>query len=478
MSQDVDYDGTIGIQARFAGMGDAPVTGTLHASLTDAQLRHHLSNAREERYAFGTGVVDATATPDVLAVKVGLDAGKSGSINGRLDVRRAGEEWSQFPIKGELALETDGLALLDVYVPGIDRAAGRLTTRVSVSGTLGAPEFLGELQVRDASSISTRSTSRCAGARRRAFQRHELELEASARAGDGTGRINGQLTWRDRQPYGHLHLEGTNLRLVNVPEAHIFASPNLDFEIAGNRVDVSGEVKLPTAQLEPATITNAVLSSSDEVLVGAQQNERAEHMQVVTDLTLTLGDHVTIDSFGLKARITGSIKAHSDESQVSRGTGEFDVAEGKYAAFGRNLDISRGRLIFSNGSLDDPGIDLRAQKVFPDVTAGVNVRGSLRSPRMTFFSEPAIPQSQIVSLILGGGSLEGVQSNNRSNAAVNAGLAQGGAMLAQQFGSRSGCRTSASRRISPMPHRWCWAGTSRHACTSATASASRRRSTP
>jgi translocation and assembly module TamB len=57
---------------------------------------------------------------------------------------------------------------------------------------------------------------------------------------------------------------------------------------------------------------------------------------------------------------------------------------------------------------------------------------------MTFFSEPAIPQSQIVSLILAGGSLESVQNSSRSGAARNDLLAQGGAILAQQLGSRVG----------------------------------------
>jgi translocation and assembly module TamB len=59
-------------------------------------------------------------------------------------------------------------------------------------------------------------------------------------------------------------------------------------------------------------------------------------------------------------------------------------------------------------------------------------------PRMTFFSEPAIPQSQIVSLILAGGSLESVQGANGRGGARNDLLAQGGAILAQQFGSRVG----------------------------------------
>ena len=46
--------------------------------------------------------------------------------------------------------------------------------------------------------------------------------------------------------------------------------------------------------------------------------------------------------------------------------------------------------------------------------AGVNVRGSLREPRLSFFSEPTIPQAQIVSLLLAGGSLQSVQDQNRA----------------------------------------------------------------
>jgi translocation and assembly module TamB len=108
------------------------------------------------------------------------------------------------------------------------------------------------------------------------------------------------------------------------------------------------------------------------------------------------------------------------------------VAEGKYTAFARQLDIQRGRLIFSGGPITNPGIDVRAQKQFPDVTAGINVRGTLQQPHISFFSDPPLTQSQIVSLILAGGSLDSAQN------ATNAALGQGAAILAQQLGTRVG----------------------------------------
>ena len=68
------------------------------------------------------------------------------------------------------------------------------------------------------------------------------------------------------------------------------------------------------------------------------------------------------------------------------------MKDGQYTALARKLDIERGRLIFNGGLLADPAVDIRAIKVFPDVKAGVNVRGSLREPRLKFFSDPSIPQ--------------------------------------------------------------------------------------
>src|SRR5262249_27389540 len=57
---------------------------------------------------------------------------------------------------------------------------------------------------------------------------------------------------------------------------------------------------------------------------------------------------------------------------------------------------------------------------------------------VTFSRAPPVPQSQIASLILAGGSLESAQNQNRSSGAGSAALGQGAALLAAQLGSRVG----------------------------------------
>jgi translocation and assembly module TamB len=439
LTQDMAYEGIINVAGEAAGAPGIHETGTLRAQLVDAQLRHQLGNGREERMPLGSGSVTALATTDGFSAQVELDAGDSGHIRGQLTGQRNTEDWRDHPIRGSLEASTTGLGLLDIYVGGIDRASGRIATNVNIGGTLGTPSVDGTLQLREAQidvyqvNLSLRALQLDAR-----FNASALELSGQTQVGNGRASFNGRLAWRDREPYGNLHVEGENLRLVDVPEARIEASPKLDFKLEGRRIEANGEVRVPRGRLEPADLTNAVLASGDEVLVGAPPVDPAMRWIVVSNIRLTLGEDVNINSLGLTAKLGGSIVLRTDESQISRGQGELNVVSGKYAALGRQLDVQRGRLIFNNGPLGDPGIDLRAQKVFPDVTAGVNVRGSLRAPRMSFFSEPAIPQSQIASLILAGGSLESLQNSNNPGAARNDLLAQGGAILAQQIGSRVG----------------------------------------
>jgi translocation and assembly module TamB len=166
---------------------------------------------------------------------------------------------------------------------------------------------------------------------------------------------------------------------------------------------------------------------------------------VRTQITMTLGSNVNIDTTGLTGQLAGSITVRSGYDPITHATGELSVQKGQYSAYARKLEIQRGRLLFTGGPIDNPGIELRAIKRYPDVTAGINVRGTLQNPRMSFFSDPSLPQSQIVSLILsggGGGSTLQMQAastaQNQQATAANELLTQGGAILAQQLGSRIG----------------------------------------
>jgi len=450
MTPGVEYLGTASALARVSGGPSTPVVGTLRADLSDAQIAHKLASRRTEHTRIGSGTVTVSATPALVTAQADLGDGEVGTIHGRLDAQRLtprgtspGEplaHWQDMPLTGELHAQTAELGLISLYVPDIDRAAGHFNADIQLAGTAGTPRLAGQVKISDGEfdvyqvNLALRQVQLDAR-----LSDAGLDFDGSAHAGAGSVKAGGHLEWRELLPYGKFHLQGTNLRVADVPEAQIDASPDLEFDVEGRRIEVTGKVAVPYARIQPKDFAGAARASPDEVIVGSEEEDPTKRLEAMSNITLSLGDRVTIDTTGLTCRLTGSITIRSGYDAFTRATGELSVADGKYTAYARKLDIERGRLIFTGGPIDNPGIDLRAIKEFPDVKAGVNVRGTLLQPHMTFFSDPSLPQSQIVSLILAGGSLESAQNRTTGNSgAGGAALAQGAAILGQQLGSRVG----------------------------------------
>ena len=147
---------------------------------------------------------------------------------------------------------------------------------VQLAGTVGAPRFAGLIKVTDG-EIDVYQVNLPCGRPRMAARLADagIDFKGNAHAGAGTLSADGHLEWHDLLPYGKFHLHGTNLRVVDVPEAQIDASPDLDFDINGRKIEVTGKVVVPYAKIAPKDITNAVRASDDEVIVGSEPRSPA-----------------------------------------------------------------------------------------------------------------------------------------------------------------------------------------------------------
>jgi translocation and assembly module TamB len=439
MTPAVEYRGMVSALARLAGGAQLPLTGTVRAELSNAELIHKLASRKLEHTTLGSGVVSLAATPAAISAELALTESEVGTLAGSFAAQRSTPRWQDMPLSGELHAHTAELGLISLYFPDVDRAAGHLDANLTATGTLGTPLLKGEVKLTDGEITNFQIN---VALRQVTFDARlsdaGLDFDGSAHAGAGTVTVGGHLEWRKLLPYGKFHLQGANLRVADVPEAQIDASPNLEFNISGRRIEVSGEVTVPFAKIAPRDITNAVRASPDEVLVGSDVEDPTKRFEVLSTITLNVGERVSVDASGLTARIAGGITIRSGYDAITSAKGELSVQDGKYTAYGRKLDIKRGRLIFGGGPVDNPGIDLRDSKEFPGVVAGVEVRGTLLAPHLSFFSDPPLPQSQIQSLILAGGSLSNAPGSTAGGGAGNLAAGQAAAIIGQQYGSLVG----------------------------------------
>jgi len=262
----------------------------------------------------------------------------------------------------------------------------------------------------------------------------------TATSGDGQLSVHGSSQLESANYWSaDLQVKGTDFEVARIPEAQISVSPDLNISIDGRNIHVEGDLLIPRAKLEPKDISTATHVSRDSIVIGGDEPEE-QRWQISTHVNLTLGEQVSFIGFGFDGNFGGRLLVEDRPGELSTGTGEITILEGRYRAYGQRLDIDKGRLLFGGGALDNPGLDLRAQRQVNDVTVGLTVRGRLQQPKIELFSVPAMGETEMLSYLLLGRPLE-TASNSEGSAMASAALALGlvsGDFLAQSLGEEFG----------------------------------------
>ncbi|MGH8249657.1 MAG: translocation/assembly module TamB domain-containing protein [Steroidobacteraceae bacterium] len=433
------YRGLLFVDASASGRAGAPWLADVRAEIRDAAFQYQSASGATRTVALGRTLLSLESLADRHRLGLRVTDAADIELTAELEATRApGLAMGDMPVTGTLRGGTSQLSLLPILVPDIDQAAGQLSLDLAVGGRLGAPSLTGQASLVKGSLDFYQANLRLRELRATMrLAETSVDLRASGAAGEGALEVDGRLGWRDRRLNGMLNLKGNRLLLVDVPEARVFASPDLHFRLADRRIDVTGSVAIPQARIVPAETAGAVLPSADETIVRPDaEADATESFQVATDVRLELGEKVQIRAYGLSGRVSGAVRARSAPGAATLASGELEVKEGVYRAYTRELDVERGRLLFTGGPVTDPAVDLRASRKLPGYKVGVIARGRLRRPQLTLFSEPSLPQTQIASLLIVGRSLGGLQGEDRDSlASEQPSLAtQGGAALAGQFG--------------------------------------------
>lgn len=437
-----EYAGRIEGRVHAFGAAGQPWQGEAGARIIDAAVIYRPEGTEPETLNLGNGGLAATATAQRVDFSLGIQAFADTFLYANAHIARDGSnDLLHLPLTGDVRARAADANILPIVFPDIDNAAGLLTANANVRGTLAAPQIEGRVELANGEfdsyrvNLALRELNLVAN-----LANNGLEFNGSGRAGDGRLDVGGDFTWRAGVSRGELRLRGQNLLVADLPEYRVVASPDLRFRIEGRDLRAAGDVTIPLASIKPADLTGAVQASEDARYVGEHPAERAGRFTVHSEIRITMGDDVRVDAFGLQGRITGGVGTTIRTGEVALGRGELSVADGRYEAYGQKLDITRGRLLFEGTSLDDPALDIEAQRKLETVKVGLNVRGTLRAPRLTFFSDPSMPQTSIVSYLLVGKPIDDMQNSDRAtmSSARDTLSVQGGGVLASQLGRRLG----------------------------------------
>ncbi len=413
-----------------AWRGSATLTSANGGLRNSARSRRDLVGYRDLK-------LDATFDPQRIDAKLGAVF----NDDGRIDAHVA-TGWDDYaPLAGEIKINTDELTWMELLSPDIVEPTGRLDADLRLAGTRAAPIIGGEGRLQDfATELPALGIALREGDVRMDAQADgNARIVGRVRSGDGTLDVDGMLGWQAQDTPLVLNLRGKNVLLAETRQLRAVADPDVVVRYrAGQPLQVTGTVTVPEADINLERLDEGVSASEDVVVLDPVDPKRSTPNTLDLDLALVMGDDVTIQGFGLVGTLGGGLRVRAVPGREMRGTGALDV-DGRYTAYGQRLQITRGRLLWSNTPVGDPLLDVRAERVVGDVTAGIRVEGRASAPRATVYSNPAKSESEALAYLTLGRPLSTLTGDEaRQLGVAKSALNAGTGLLAAELGSRIG----------------------------------------
>ncbi|MDX1267681.1 MAG: translocation/assembly module TamB domain-containing protein, partial [Oceanisphaera sp.] len=223
----------------------------------------------------------------------------------------------------------------------------------------------------------------------------------------------GELDWRQLPVSGEIRLKGTELEADYPGMGRVRVSPDLQIAL-GEQATVRGEILIPWARIEVKELPESAVSLSKDVVIVQPSGiipDQVPSLPVDIRINVRLTEDVRLEAFGLDTRLEGQLRIVQRPKRSMRANGEIRLVDGKFRAYGQNLLIRDGSILFS-GPLDQPNLRVEAIRnpssmSDSSIIVGVRVSGSATQPKLEVFSDPSMPQVEQLSYLLRGRGLEG-----------------------------------------------------------------------
>ncbi len=307
-------------------------------------------------------------------------------------------------VRANVKINTPSLKFLESIMPQLSGVNGRLTGDMSVSGNpKKALQMAGKITLHKTAFDVPQFGSRVRDLTLDIFAKNgnKIGFKGKAKAGKGQFSIDGELNPANQQ--GSIHLKGKNFQAANSRKLQITLSPDITV-VMGKGISVRGNILIPRALIVPESTGSKVTVSEDVILPDAPKKKVVKPSPFDLALDIKLGKDVRVASADVETRLLGGIKLQAKQGSRPKATGAISVKTGELRIYGQMLTIERGRVIFGNGPITNPSLDIRTSRQIKgdDVHVGANILGTVQHPEISLFSTPKMADASILSYLLFG----------------------------------------------------------------------------
>jgi translocation and assembly module TamB len=435
---DLALDGVAAGRLRVTGRPAAP-EATLQLS-ADRLILHNAGTPSMPRLSVRA---DGQARGGRLALKATIAGlpGQPFTLDADLPLTLSAQPFAvavpaQQPLKARLNGAVD-LAFLSSIVPiGEARLSGRADVALGVGGTPGRPQATGTVTLADGryenlltGTLVDKIALRLTG------DGSTIAIETLSATDGGSGKLSGTgrvaLTPEGAgQAQARLRLDGFSA--LRLDEARATVSGDLSLAGTPAQWRLGGKLQIDRAELQiPERLPGRVVDLPVTFVGGGQVVPEAinpagktppeKPVEIDLDVAVDAPARVFVRGRGLDSEWRGSLKigGTASEPQV---TGTLSVVRGTLDLLGKSFKLTRGTLTFTGSNVDDPDLDFIAETSATNLTAQVQVTGTVKQPKIELTSSPPYPQDEVLAQVLfgkGSGQLSPFEALQLAQAAAS-----------------------------------------------------------
>ncbi|MFM7350562.1 MAG: translocation/assembly module TamB domain-containing protein, partial [Erythrobacter sp.] len=388
------------------------------------------------------GVIDLTAPRLTAALRLFEGADRRGDISVAITGLSPDGGLTERLNRGRLdaRLGFDGAAETLWRLAAIEAfdLAGPVRIAARATGTLADPRIIGNLASDDLtlqSALTGTRVTKVSARGRFAGSRLELTRFAGQTAGGGTvsgsGTVDLAGLGAGRGPALDLRAAATNARLLNANGLEATITGPLRIVSNGVGGTIAGRVQIDRARwaLGRANEDRALPRIATREINGEPGRSRtqvsARNAAWRYLVNASAPARVAVEGLGLDSEWGVDIALRGTVAEPRIG-GTARLVRGDYTFAGTRFDLTRGRIQFDVGEPINPRLDVIAETAKNGTNVTIAITGNAQTPNIAFSSEPALPEEEILSRLLFGGSVTSLSATDAVQLAAAVAALQGG----------------------------------------------------
>ena len=349
-----------------------------------------------------------------------------GKVSGRQTVQAQSPERlpsSADRLVGSLDVKIDNLRPWGVWVPAGWRLSGQLEAKAAIAGTLGAPQYQGQVSGRNLGAVQALlGVNLTDGQLQLALQGDQARLTSfTAKGGErgGTLSLQGDAVF-GAEPQARLQLVADHFALLQRVDRRAVVSGQAQLVLGADDLKAEGHLSIDEGLIDISRADAPTIGDDVNVInrpgepppedeAGASGNGVGPKRKLQVAIELDLGRQLRLKGRGLDAQLVGKLRLTTPNGRPAM-HGVIKTASGSYVAYAQKLVLERGSLAFT-GPIDNPRLDILAMRSqsplasSDDVKVGVTITGTAQDPRVRLYSDPSMSETEKLSwLVLGRGA--------------------------------------------------------------------------